>query len=565
MKHARLATAALALAYVVVSFSCVGGPEPRQGTTLSATSDAQAMVAERQAIESAIALGSPSALEKAVELASGATKMPSSDAKAYGWIAYEMARLVYPELAGELPPSAVAPPDSPLVRAFIDARNGKATVPSPGAGPLFELFPALSIFRLKTAAAVGSTLSAVERFSRFGLPSAAADVARGIALERSGDRQAALAAFERAEAVAPDCYPATLGRGRMLVELGRGAEALDELAKLEPPVSGIGAAKRIVAQALYVAGRWDEALPLVNEVLLDDPLDSRFALIRAHLLVEKGEYKQASPLLDAYGGINPTDRLYILLRARTAMESAKDRTAAATALRTGLDRYPDDPELRIYAAEVFWKGGQDEKAEAVALAKKALAANPSSTRALKILLASDLASGAVESAASRADAILAANPDYDDLESLYAAYRGAGRALDASRLAQAWRARDPNSEAAALAWAMSLVDRDEKAAAAELLGKLLGAKGSPAYRSSLYWLQSRLQPNDEAALASLRSSLVENGMNVDALASMVDIYIRKTDYQRARFYLKQAIAVAPDRADIVERRNVLTQLGVAIP
>ena len=307
------------------------------------------------------------------------------------------------------------------------------------------------------------------------------------------------------------------------------------------------------------------ALPLITEVLLADPLDSHFALMRAHLLVERGEYRQAAPLLDAYGGINPTDRLYILLRARTAMESAKDRTAAAGALRTGLERYPNDPEMLLYAAEVFWKGGTEEKAEAVTLATKILAAEPSSARALRILLASDLAKGDFRTAASRADAILAAQPDFADLESLYAAYRGSGRTMDASRLAQSWRAKDPASEPAAIAWATSLVERGERTAALELIAQLLAGKGTAAFRSSLYWLQSRLQTGEEAVLASLRSALMENGMNVDALAAMSDIYVKRADYQRARFYLKQAIAISPERADIVERRNVLTQLGVAIP
>jgi tetratricopeptide (TPR) repeat protein len=221
--------------------------------------------------------------------------------------------------------------------------------------------------------------------------------------------------------------------------------------------------------------------------------------------------------------------------------------------------------MTMYAAEVFWKGGTEEKAEAVALATRMLSSDPSSASALKILLASDLAKGDYRAASSRADAILAAQPGFADFESLYAAYQGAGRTLDASRLAQSWRAKDPASEAAAIAWASSLVERGEKAVALDLISRLLAGKGTAAFRSSLYWLQSRLQTGEEAVLSSLRSALMENGMNVDALAAMSDIYVRRADYQRARFYLKQAIAVSPDRADIVERRNVLAQLGVAIP
>lgn len=559
------AFAAVLCVAMLLFISCAGTAPPLQGTSLAAGSELNAAQKERLDLEASIVMGSPSSLEEAVELAERSAILPIVDAKIYGWLAYEMARLVYPELSGGLPPSPVSPPDSPLVRAFIDARNGKPNQPGSDAGPLLELFPALSIFRLKTAAASGLTLVAIERFNRFGLPSAAGDVARGIALERSGDFSGALSSYARAETIASDCYPATLGKARMLIELGRGLEAIEAISILKSPILGGSAYRRIQAQALYTAGSWDEALPLVTSVLLDDPLDSHFALIRAHLLVVRGEYKQAAPLLDAYASINPGDRLYILLRAKTAMESAKDRSAAATALRSGLERYPDDLDMMLYAAEVFWEGNATEKTEAIALARRALLFKPDSTRALKVLLSADLANGEYSAAASHADAIIATGGSYADTESLYRAYRGSGRLLEASRLAQEWRARDPNSEAAALAWATSLVERGENAAASELLGSLLSGRGSPAYRSTLYWLQSRLQANDEAVLGSLRTALIENGMNIDALAAMSDIYVKKGDYQRARFYLKQAIAIAPDRVDIVERRNVLAQLGVAIP
>ncbi len=556
---------AAALCAAFLAFSCVGAPPPRTGTTLSAGQGLNEAQKERAEIEEAIMLGSPSSLERAVELSGSSKILSNADARIYGWIAYEMARLVYPELAGNLPPSTVSPPESPLVRSFIDARNGKPAVPVPDAGPLLELFPSLAIFRLKTAAAAGATLASVERFNRFGLPSAAADLARGIALERSGDRAGALAAYSRSESVGPDCYPATLGKARMLVELGRGEEALAALDALESPIADSAASRRIQALAFYAAGRWVEALPLITEVLLDDPLDSRFALMRAHLLVERGEYKQAAPLLDAYASINPSDRLYILLRARTALDSAKDRTSAIAALRRGLERYPEDTEMVLYAAEVFYGGDSKEKLEAITFAQKVLTVDPRSVRALKILISADLAAGNYASAADRSDAIMATGDYFQFTESLYKAYRGAGRLADAARLAQEWRARDPQSEPAGLAWATSLVERGEKSAASELITRLLATKGTPAYRSSLYWLQSRLQVEEEAILSSLRAALIENGMNVDALAAMSDMYVKKADYQRARFYLKQAISINPDRADIVERRNVLVQLGVAIP
>lgn len=545
--------------------SCVGAPEPRAGTALSAGPELSAPLRERAAIEAAIAMGGPASLEKAMSLARASSVLPPLDVASFSWVAYEMARLAYPELSEYLPPNSITAPDTPLVRAFIDARNGKITVPGADATPLQELLPALVIFRLKTPAASGAALSAIERFNRFGIPSALADLTRGLALERSGDSGAALAAFTRAEELAKDCYPATVGRARTLVALSRGVEALAALEGLEEPIASGAVVRRVRAQALYQAGRWDEAWPLVTAVLLADPLDARFALIRAHLLVERGEYRQAAPLLDAYANIDPYDRLYILLRARSSLESAKDRKAAAAALRVGMERYPGDTELMAYAAEVLWGGGEADKAEAVAIARRVAEATPGDHRALRVLLSATLAAGDYGEAASVADAILATGASFPDSDALHRAYKGAGRVGDAAAVAKSWLAREPSSEAAALAWADSLVARGDRAAASELIARLLAAKGSPAYRSSLYWLQSRIQPNEDAALSSLRSALVENGMNLEALIAMSDIYVRRADYQKARFYLKQAISIAPARQDIAARRAELIQLGVAIP
>lgn len=570
MRTSRLSTRVLGTLLggalgVFLVVSCASPPGPRPGTALAAGTEVSAPLRERALVESEIIMGSPSSLEAAMRHASTSSMLPSVDASAYAWVAYELARLVYPELSAGLAPLVASPPDSPLVRAFIDARNGKIVSPGADASPLQELLPALVIFRLRTPAASGAALAAIERFNRFGLTSALADLIRGLALERSGDQAGALAAFTRAEASAPDCYVATIGRARMLVELARGPEALQALSVLEPPVSDGAAARRVRAQALYQARRWDEAWPLVTAVLLADPLDARFVLIRAHLLVERGEYRQAAPLLDAYANIDPHDRLYIMLRARSALESAKDRKAAAAALRAGLLRYPGDLEMMAYASEVLWDGDKDDKAEAVGIARRVVAASPGDHRALKVLLASALASGDYATAASIADAIVATGRPYPDSEALYKAYRGAGRLDAAASVARDWRLREPSSEAAALAWADSLVQRGENAAAAELIARLLSAKGSPAYRSTLYWLESRIKPNEEAALSSLRSALIENGMNVEALMAMSDIYVRRADYQKARFYLKQAMALAPDRPDIAARRDALIQLGVAIP
>ncbi|MGD9941516.1 MAG: tetratricopeptide repeat protein [Clostridia bacterium] len=556
---------ALAASLLMSLAACVGTPPERPGTSLGASDTRLPAVTEKAEVERLIALGSPSALEEAVTRAANSTLLPPVDAQAYAWVAYELARLAYPELAGSLPPRADAPPDHALVRAFIDARNGRSAPLGPDAGPLFELLPVIGVFRVKTSASYGVALVAAERFSRFGMDSALGETARGMALEASGDKAGALVAYTNAESLAPDVYTASLGRTSLLISAGRVAEAMDTLSRIGPPANTSIAYRRAYAHALYASGKWTEALPLITAVLLEDPMNSSFMLMRAHLLIENGEYRQALPLLDAYARIDALDRLYLILRARYAMDGSKDRGTALATIRRALERYPDDAGISVYAAELLYAGDTRDRAEALVLAARALTQDPASVRALKILLSSDIASGNAEGAVAKADAILAINPAYADFETLYKAYRMAGINESTVQIVQAWRAKEPLSESATQAWLGILVETGKQAEALELITRSLASRGSPAFRSTLYWYQSRLQSDEEQALALLRSALIENGMNVDALAYMADIYIRKTDYQRARFYLRQAMTIAPDRPDIVERRNTLTQLGVALP
>jgi predicted Zn-dependent protease len=80
-------------------------------------------------------------------------------------------------------------------------------------------------------------------------------------------------------------------------------------------------------------------------------------------------------------------------------------------------------------------------------------------------------------------------------------------------------------------------------------------------RSILYFLQSKLQKSDEAALTLLRSALVENADNPEALAAVSDIQVRRKDYAKARFYLKQALAGDPGNPELQSRQKQLDALS----
>jgi Tfp pilus assembly protein PilF len=82
--------------------------------------------------------------------------------------------------------------------------------------------------------------------------------------------------------------------------------------------------------------------------------------------------------------------------------------------------------------------------------------------------------------------------------------------------------------------------------AAALLEARLAAAGGGVLKSRYYYLRSLLRPGEEAAMNDLHSSLFEDPRNLSALTAMFEIYHRRRDERRALYYLKQALAIAPE-------------------
>jgi len=107
------------------------------------------------------------------------------------------------------------------------------------------------------------------------------------------------------------------------------------------------------------------------------------------------------------------------------------------------------------------------------------------------------------------------------------------------------------------AYIRALVDIGDEKAAQDAIARILPGSILPSFRSTLYFLQSKLQRSDDAALTLLHSSLVENADNSEALAAVFDILMRRKDYSKARFYLKQAVASDPGDPELDKRQVLL--------
>ena len=565
------------------------------------TSPAAKALEERAAIEAALVFGSPSSIARAFELISQVTALKSEEARSLAWIGAKMGIAVYPDTAASFVPadlrgSAEIPSDR-LARTAADVLAGRAAeVPAQDAGkPLAEVLPALAVFRSDSRETARRALEALQRFERLGANSIFPSLIRALEAERRLAYAEALEGYQAVIAGAADCWPASLGAARTLLELKRPEEAATILDGLLKSIGETATLRKPLAQALYEADRFAEAESATARVLRDDPLDSRFMLMRAHILVRARSYQQALPLLDAYGTVDPSNRLFLLLRTISS-EGLRNKDDALKWARRGLSAWPDDPELLCAAARILFSlppsvpGGPEAAKEeargfAVRAAEMVNTIPANETAAVGTAAAAGSAevpisalekrarnqAGAeaarllVVDAVSRYDwakATLYLNlarkaPGAEDRALVALVLRKSGDGAAALEHAAAWYADSPTSEAAIEAYIRALVLAKDEKTALDLIPRVLTGKATPGLRSTIAFLQSLLQKNEEVALGFLRSALVENAENAEALAAVYDIYYKRSDFQKARFYLKQALALQPADPDILRRAREL--------
>ncbi|GHT89335.1 hypothetical protein FACS1894137_18380 [Spirochaetia bacterium] len=148
------------------------------------------------------------------------------------------------------------------------------------------------------------------------------------------------------------------------------------------------------------------------------------------------------------------------------------------------------------------------------------------------------------------DQLLAQRRSPRDILFAYTVERGLGNRAAALSYAQELYETDPSNEEGLIAFISALIDIGRRSEAAALLETRLAAPAGDGagMKSRYYYLRSRLRTNEEAVMNDLRSSLFEDPRNLSALTAMFEIYHRRKDERRAVYYLKQALALAPDNA-----------------
>ena len=291
------------------------------------------------------------------------------------------------------------------------------------------------------------------------------------------------------------------------------------------------------------------------------PNDLEFVLFRAKIFIEKNDYIHAVSLLDMYARQNDTNIDYLILRSRVQLDWSKNTNAATETIEKAMQLYPDNLDALLIAARISSvTDGPVAGKYADELAAIVLQKNPSNSDALLYALdglmqrenwqdAYDISSRLIKNQSENENLILKHVTVCLKLN----------RTNEAMELARKAYNSNPSSETIIQTYVLAstqVLSRDESI---KLIDSMMGSASSKI-KSYLYYRKSYLERSEDSALADLRSSLIANPRNSEALFRLYEIYYDKKDYRKAQYYLKQVVAINPNDSSVRKLIEALTQL-----
>ena len=459
-------------------------------------------------------------------------------------------RLVYPDSPVRLP-TLDLPQTYNYTRIIREAERGNYTRPPENSNDFLEyILPFLAVNAQTAAGFFQDALRDLTKAGELRPESVLPPYFRGIICEYTGRYAEAESAYRAAYAVSNECYPALAGIARVTMLGGKTAEAAVLFADLVIRYPDNMNLKRQLAVSYYENRDWSRALPAVDEILQSEPRDGDFLLMKAHILIEQGQYLQANAPLDIYASINSNSRFYLFMRARVQAEGNRNRDSALNYLRSIIRSNPNDTEALIYAAGLLMESSRaSDQSEGMEMLARLRQTAGSSIEVLSLSLRDAVRREAWQEAQSFLNRILAVRRTVQDLTDGYYVERGLGNNSRALTFARELYDRDPSNNDYAIIYISALIDNARRDEASRLIESRLASSsgtGGGNIRSRYYFLRSRIQGDEEAALSDLRSSLFEDPRNLDALIAMFEIYHNRREERRAVYYLRQALAISPD-------------------
>ena len=318
---------------------------------------------------------------------------------------------------------------------------------------------------------------------------------------------------------------------------------------------------KLLSRNAYASGDYNTAERYALMALQQNPADLEMVLFRAKIFVATGEYLKATSLLDVYAKSGANSKDYLLLRARVQKEWNKNTTQAVATIEKALSLYPNDLEALLAAAELAGESGiLIGKKSGAELANQVLAVEPDNQQALSFLIQTLAQEGKWSEAYASSKKIMARpNPSIDAICAHTRICLALGYYAEAWDKAASLYNKSPNNEKAVQLYVESMVRTGKSAQASRYINGALGGASS-SMKSFLLYQRSFLAADEASQLSDLRSAVIANPRNSDALFRMYKIYYTKQDYRKAQYYLRQVIALNPNKQQYLKLNSDLDKL-----
>ena len=390
--------------------------------------------------------------------------------------------------------------------------------------------------------------------------SVAANYLAGLYYEKNGKYEMAEPCLKKAYA-ASHAMEIVLEYAKVLSKNGNTALAESIMKELGSDGTSSLAVLKQNAYIAFEKGDYTAAEEYVARVLQQTPNDLEFVLFRAKIFIEKNDYIHAVSLLDMYARQNDTNIDYLILRSRVQLDWSKNTAAATETIEKAMQLYPDNVDAILIAAKISSAtDGPVAGKYADELAAIVLEKSPNNKDALIYALDGLIQRENWQEAYQISSSLIKTQGENENviLKHVTVCLK-LKKNSEAMELAQRAYNSNPSSEVITQTYILActqVLSRDESL---KLIDSMLPSASSKM-KSYLYYRKSFLERSEDTALADLRSSLIANPRNSDALFRLYEIYFDKKDYRKAQYYLKQVVAINPNDSSYKRLNEALTQL-----
>ena len=194
------------------------------------------------------------------------------------------------------------------------------------------------------------------------------------------------------------------------------------------------------------------------------------------------------------------------------------------------------------------------------LAAEILKKEPDNTEAMRYALSGLMQRENWNSAYTVASRLAALpNPSSDVIKNYVEVCLKLKKKSEAFDFAKKMQMQRPDDEEILQAYVYAYCENGNRDLVLKYINSLLDSS-SAKMKSYLYYRRSFLQLTEDTILADLRSSLISNPRNSEALFRLYQVYYAKNDYRKAQYYLRQVVAIKPNDSSIRRLNEALTQL-----